>query len=108
MYWCKECNRPLADPLITTEYEIHREVDDRRYERFEIPYCPACGHEVYEAKQCSCGKWTNCLDDWCADCLRIRDKAVIHCIAQIRLNSKLKLSSEETRDLILNYFGDVI
>ncbi len=50
MYWCKECNRPLADPLIATEYEIHREVDDRRYERFEIPYCPACGHEVYEAK----------------------------------------------------------
>ena len=40
MYWCKECNRPLADPLIATEYEIHREVDDRRYERFEIPYCP--------------------------------------------------------------------
>ena len=102
MYWCKECNRPLADPLIATEYEIHRD------ERFEIPYCPACGHEVYEAKQCSCGKWTNCLDDWCADCLRIRDKAVMHCIAQIRLNSKLKLSSEETRDLILNYFGDVI
>lgn len=108
MYWCKECKAPLSRPLIATEYEIHNEVDDRKYEKFEIPYCPVCNHEVYEAKQCSCGKWMNCLDEWCADCLKIRDKAVIHCIAQIRLNTKLKLSSEKTRDLILDYFGDVI
>lgn len=107
MYWCEKCRKPLKSAFMAMEYEIHNEIDDGKYEKFEIPYCPVCKQEVYEARQCSCGRWTNYLDDWCPDCIKIRDKAVIHCIAQIRMNTKLQLSAEETRDLILSYFGEL-
>lgn len=103
MFWCKHCGTEVSEPRWVTEYDIHNEVDDRRTEAFRIPFCPSCSHELAEADRCACGAFKDGDADWCDSCLQIRDRALMHCIVRIRIDTKLALSAEDTRDLMLSY-----
>lgn len=103
MFWCKHCGTEVSEPRWVTEYDIHDEVDDRRTEAFRIPFCPSCSHELAEADRCACGAFKDGDADWCDSCLQIRDRALMHCIVRIRIDTKLALSAEDTRDLMLSY-----
>lgn len=103
MFWCRHCGAEVPEPRWVTEYDVHNEVDDQRTEPFRIPFCPSCSRELETADRCACGRWKDAEQDWCDRCLQIRDRALMHCIARIRIDTGLKLSSEETKDLILSY-----
>lgn len=103
MFWCKHCGTEVSEPRWVTEYDIHNEVDDRRTEAFLIPFCPSCSHELEDAVRCACGNWKDAGADWCSRCVQVRDRALMHCIARIRIDTKLALSAEDTRDLMLSY-----
>lgn len=104
MLWCKHCKTEISEPVIVTEHDVHNEVDHRQTETFTIPFCPLCNKELDEADRCQCGEWKDKNEDWCEACIQIRDRNVIRCIASVRMDTKLSLSSESTRDLILSYF----
>ena len=95
----------MQEPIWVQEYEIHEEVDGQQTAKFNTPFCPSCLTELEEADRCSCGEWKNKRDDWCAECVVIRDDAVQRCINQIRTEKKLALSTKQIKDLMLTYFG---
>lgn len=104
MLWCKHCGTEAGSPNWVTEYDIHNEVDDRKTEAVRIPFCPTCGGQLVEAGRCACGNWKDADADWCGRCLHVRDHALMHCTARIRIDTRLELSCEDTKDLILSYF----
>ena len=95
MYWCRKCRKPISKPDMVVEDE-----------ELQLPYCPDCHEEIGTADICDCGRDKDSLEDWCPRCEKVRNEAVMHCFAQIRLNTKLELSSQGTRDLILSYFEE--
>lgn len=95
MYWCRNCRKTISRADMITE-----EVGLR------LPYCPECQEELVSANICDCGRDKDSLEDWCPRCEKVRNDAVMHCFAQIRLNTKLELSSQGARALILSYFEE--
>lgn len=105
MFWCKNCETEVSEPIWVTDCEIHEEVDGQRADKYRIPFCPCCLSELSEADRCDCGEWKEKGDDWCGECLAIRDDTVQHCINAIRVQKKLALDTEQIKDLMMTYFA---
>lgn len=95
MYWCRNCRKSVNTADIVMEAD-----------GLQVAYCPDCHEEADTANLCDCGRNKDSLEDWCPRCQKVRNEAVMHCFAQIRLNTKLELSSKGARNLILSYFEE--
>ncbi len=53
--------------------------------------------------RCRCGMPAVFGQFWCERCLDIRDREMDHCMIRIRLGTRLELSSQDVKDLMLSY-----
>lgn len=104
MYYCPHCKIDISDPIWIKDSFVHTEVDSRQEERFDLPICPICSRQVEEASKCACGESKKYGKDWCKRCLEVRDGAVIRAINRIRMDTRLALTRDETKDLIMSFF----
>lgn len=104
MMYCERCKTEVNDPIWIKDSFVHTEVDDGRDEHFDLPICPVCHREVGEANQCACGRWKSKNEDWCKRCVDLRDEVVMRSINRIRIDTRLELSREATKDLIMSFF----
>lgn len=104
MLWCEKCGVAVTEPVIVQETLIHSEMSEQDVEYFKIPYCPSCFSELDRADRCACGEWKNEYDDWCAECLEVRNETVQSCINEIRVQRKMELNTDQIRDLMMTYF----
>lgn len=104
MMWCNE--HGAVEPEAYTEYDIP-DVNVGGYREEQINTCPNC-HEVllFGADHCKCGEWKGEEDEWCPNCIDMRNQTMGTAIHQIGLDTNLELSFKDAKDLLFSYFEE--